>query len=286
MRRGTVLLVFVSLLCLGMMPSTASADILYYNTVDLAPALVTHVYSVDTITQISAPLMDLPGVFLLDLAGSGLPGVIYGADIQNNVLILINVQTKTWQPVGTQFDATVGILSLAYDRNHNILYGCTYTDLYIVDTGTGAVINHIGSFGFDPNSATMPGLGYDQSTNVLYGAGGTTFPYALCQINTSTGLATLVGTGFGSYVTDLYVSPDNSVMYGVISDTTSDLAVLDKLTGTVTSSFPVIGTSILGLAAPFVDVASVPAMTSLGLVIFCLIILATAVIVVKRKKVA
>jgi hypothetical protein len=292
MRNGILSVVFVGLMCLTMMPATASGTLLYYDGARNNPA-DSKIYSFDTVTMSNQLVMDLPGVFVLDLAASIEPDIIYGADFTANALLAINVRSKVAQIRGSF--GSVQIYSLAYDRENRILYGSSYTDLYIIDTATGAVTQHIGSFGL-PTPTTMPGLTYDPTDGKLYGVGRGPVPnpLTLYDIDKNTGLATQIGTNLtDNLIADIYVAvnPSDGVMYGVagVGGAFGALYTIDKILGVATFFpggtliSPGVGYGLVGLAAPFVQ-TSVPAMTSPGMAIFGVLILAAAVIMVSRRK--
>jgi len=81
----------------------------------------------------------------------------------------------------------VPIHGLAWDSNHNILYGTNLTSLYMLNQATGAAT----LLGPHVNTPLMIGLAYDSYTDTLYGVDLSTD--ALYSIDTSTGLATQVG---------------------------------------------------------------------------------------------
>jgi hypothetical protein len=86
--------------------------------------------------------------------------------------------------------ANQSIRGLAFDSNHNILYGVAGFELYTVNTTTGAT-TLVGPTGV---ANIRSGIAYDNATNTLYmnlgdGGGGD----SLYTLNTITGAATLVG---------------------------------------------------------------------------------------------
>jgi PEP-CTERM motif len=105
-------------------------------------------------------------------------------------------------PTGTI--TTIGLTNdviddLAYDANHNILYGINGTDLLeTINTSTGAT-TVIGSTGLVGNIAAV-GLAYDSTTNTLYMNDGV--GHNLYTLNTATGAKTLVGSNGTSAVLD------------------------------------------------------------------------------------
>jgi len=83
---------------------------------------------------------------------------------------------------------------IAWDPNHEILYGTDTENLYTVDPATGAatlVGSHGGGLSF------MIGIAYNDYTDILYGVDLETD--ALYTIDTNTGLATLIGP-LGIYI--------------------------------------------------------------------------------------
>ena len=108
-------------------------------------------------------------------------------------------------------------------------------------TGTATLVGAYGD-----TALVMHGLEWDSSTNTLYGA--SSHNGGLYRIDTTTGVATLVGlTGTTSFFNLGYVTPSNA-MYGTSSSTDSFYSV-DRATGLATLIGPLTGpTNPNGLA--------------------------------------
>ncbi|HRD00915.1 MAG TPA: hypothetical protein PL080_07215, partial [Candidatus Syntrophosphaera thermopropionivorans] len=115
----------------------------------------------------------------------------------------------------------VNIMGIAYDDNHNILYGTNGVNLYTMNVNTGAA-TLVGALwynlnGTPTNLATMNGLlidiAYDNYTNTLYGID---LAYdCLWEINTSTLELTLIGfLGIDiNYAQDAAFDQDNGLLF-------------------------------------------------------------------------
>jgi hypothetical protein len=123
------------------------------------------------------------------LAYNPTPDLFYTVDpfATGDPLCSMTPDGSTINIIGSTFKTIRG---LAYDTNHNILYGVDETKLYTMNTGTGAA-SLIGPTGFNNFSSD---LAYDTEHNILYmnlgsGNGGNN----LYTVNTMSGAATLVG---------------------------------------------------------------------------------------------
>lgn len=82
------------------------------------------------------------------------------------------------------------LVDMAYDANHDILYGVSYTNLYIINRITG-VASASWSLGSAGSSGSL-GIGYDNATNTLFLNNGD--QKQLYTINTSNGTVTSIGS--------------------------------------------------------------------------------------------
>lgn len=100
---------------------------------------------------------------------------------------------------------------IAYDPNHQILYGTSSGSLYRLDPQTGAVLHQIGSY--DDSNIVMVSIAYDSFSDVLYGLD--LYYDALFTIDPVTGAATLVGpTGLNlGFAQDLAFDQTNGHLY-------------------------------------------------------------------------
>jgi hypothetical protein len=136
-------------------------------------------------------------------------GILYGADDEDNQLITINVNTGVGTaigPLGVANGDEEGEFGLAIDPTGTIFLFNDFTDeLFFVNKNTGAATK-IGA-----TKARVDGLAFLGST--LYGvdpdAG------ALYTINTSTGLATLVGALGVSFETQSGLASDGTNLWGI-----------------------------------------------------------------------
>jgi len=125
--------------------------------------------------------------------------------------------------VATGVDTLVGnsgaaLTDIAFDPNGN-LYGITFSNLYRINTSTGAATLIGGGFPVQMNALTF------SSTGVLYGAA--TGSNGFYTINTTTGAATLVGNIGSTSAGDLAFH--NGVLY--LSSSTGNLVSINVSTG-------------------------------------------------------
>jgi hypothetical protein len=127
------------------------------------------------------------------LAANPAKNLFYTVDIGATGAPLLSVT-----PGGTITDigfSNAFIIGLAFDSNHNILYGVNHNSLYTINTTTGAA-TIVGATGFTND---YEGIAYDNATNRLYLNTGTDPNHTLINndslytLNTTTGAATLVG---------------------------------------------------------------------------------------------
>jgi hypothetical protein len=179
--------------------------------------------------------------------------------------------------------AGIDIKELAFDRNHNVLYGTDYANLYTINTTTGAA-TLIG-----PHVATirMYGLSYDDGTNTLYGID----PNVLSSytINTSTGAATVAHIlSSPVWATDIYVEPLSGIIYAVTIAGASGFYSIDKNTGSTTLiKMNLMGSLPFGLAAPApLSPVSAPSLNEWGMIILTVLLGAGSVYYLRRRRLA
>ena len=129
------------------------------------------------------------------LAGNDNAGVLYTVDNDDNQTLKSITPAGAVTTIGPTGVDQVGFAGLAYDVNHNVLYGVTLRDmgaLYSINTATG-LATRIGRL--DPASnlfaTTALGLTYDPIHDVLFLNNAET--NRLYSVNTATGLATSIG---------------------------------------------------------------------------------------------
>lgn len=110
-------------------------------------------------------------------------GLFYSVDIDNNESLVTVTPGGVISIIGPTGQFIVG---LAYDSVGGILYGSSPTDLFTIDTATGAA-TLVGSFGID---AIANGLAFDPDSLTLFLNGSN----SLYSVNTGTGAATLIGS--------------------------------------------------------------------------------------------
>ena len=163
--------------------SLTSALVASFGTINLTTGAFTQINtqggSVDWHGLAANPNANLFYVVDLDMAGDPL---------------LTVTPTGTITSIGTTNG--VAIDDLAYDVNHNILYGIDGLDvLWTINTSTGLPTQK-GPTGLVGNVAAV-GLAYDSTNNVLYMNDGV--GHKLYTLNTSTGAGTLVGSN-GTFI--------------------------------------------------------------------------------------
>ncbi len=139
--------------------------------------------------------------------GDWVDGKWLASEYSTNTLWEIVPDLETMTSLGVSSTYLNGI---AWDVNHEILYGATSTELYQVDPLTGA-LTLIGSF--QDENLVMIGIAFDSWSDVLYGVDLTYS--ALFSIDTATGEAIPVGElgYYLNYAQDLAFDTENGYMY-------------------------------------------------------------------------
>ncbi len=157
-----------------------------------------------------------PGVLLAILAAgvsAAQSADLLGTEVWTHTLMRIDRATAAWTPIGT-FDVCT-LAGLAYDQNHDILYGiapCT-DNIYIISRQTGAAtcVGAPGALGVD----NANGLAYDPVHDILYATDNNT--NALLTVNVHTGAATVRAQILGGYteIEGLGFDAAEQVLYGI-----------------------------------------------------------------------
>lgn len=136
----------------------------------------------------------LASLFASSLSSQAEAQTMYTIDMNSDVLYQIDVSTGVLSPVGPlgvnvaygdlAFDSSTGILYMVDGWGHGI---SAPSELYTVNPSTG-VATLVGSTG----AQSLFALGYDPTTNKLYGAASTA-GNGFYEINRTTGVATLIG---------------------------------------------------------------------------------------------
>jgi hypothetical protein len=166
----------------------------------------------------------------------GISGTLYILDPTTGGVL------TTVGPLLTATGSPVGLTGLAFDPVSGILYGSTANaspnlsaHLVTVDPAT-ALVTDIGDYYGGGGGSTMSDITFDPTTGILYGwqaASG----HHLATIDTTTGLATLIGPGMpdfggGGLAADsagtLFSTPDG------VTNPTPTLRTVDKVTGLTT----------------------------------------------------
>ncbi len=153
---------------------------------------------------------------------------LLGTEVWTHTLMQIDRNTAAWSPIGT-FDVCT-LAGLAYDPNHDILYGiapCT-DNIYIINRETGAAtcVGQLGVLGVD----NANGLAYDPVHDVLYATDNNT--NTLLTVDRGSGVATVVAEISGGYseIEGLGFDATEQVLYG-ITQLQRRIVSIDVLTG-------------------------------------------------------
>jgi hypothetical protein len=139
--------------------------------------------TVDLSTGIFTPEITQPGLNTWQsLAANEATDTIYTVDLTGQPTLL----SMTTGGAITAIGPTADIRGLAYDNSNGILWGVNATTLFTIDTLSGAATT-IGLLG--PGSTTSARLGLAFADGTLF----LTANNSLYRVNTSTGLATLIG---------------------------------------------------------------------------------------------
>ena len=218
--------------------------------------------------------LEFPNDDVFDLAYDTSTETLFGI-ARGSRLVTIDRSTGVGTPVGTVFTSSSSLFSLAYDpRTDSLLTANSRSDvLYEVDRTTGQA-TAVGSIAVAGN---VLGLGYDLSTDTLYGVANLTVGSSdFIRIDRSTGVGTVIGpTGLHQPV-DLAYDPVTDTLFGV-DFRTDQLLTIDRSTGLATA----IGPS--GLDSPVFGIefipASVPEPTS-----FVLLGCGAGVMILRRRR--
>src|SRR3569623_1389490 len=156
------------------------------------------------------------GIQLSGLAFDANHQLFYGVDsnaLGDQYLLRVQAATGTTSAVAKITGVSGALYGLAYDPNTNRLYGVNGSSLYRSDT-VSAAATLVGSTGANPR-----GLAFDEFNNILYASD--IAADQLLRLNTSSGTATLIGTGFGAGFGDiegLAFDPVALTLYGINTD--------------------------------------------------------------------
>jgi hypothetical protein len=165
-------------------------------TVDLATGAVTFIGSHAISSNIQG------------LAYDSTNDVLYGADPTSESLDVIDRSTGAATIVGPWGVVGLSLRALAYDAASTTIFGVSSTDLYRLNTATGAA-TLVGALGIGAPETEARGLEIDPDTGVLYlGVVGDSSFYS---VDKATGAATLIGVSnveiFGLAALPTGVSP-------------------------------------------------------------------------------
>jgi len=138
---------------------------------------------------------------------------LIGGDVAGDRLISIDRDTLEWTLIGVHGNDTLS--GLAYDANHDILYGVSPSDdnVFIVDRHNASLrrIGPPGALGF-PNTN---GLAYDPNHDVLYATDNNTNVLMTVDVNTGVGRAIGVISGGFTEIEGLGYDPVTDTLYGL-----------------------------------------------------------------------
>jgi len=193
-----------------------------FGTIDVATGTFTMTGTVSGLT--SGELGDL----------ARLPGGPLYAMTSSSALAIVNPATAATTVVGSSGNS---IFAIKF-RGDGVLFGASNTDLYTIDTTTGAA-THVGSFG-TPTS-TYWDLSFDDAANLFL----TRSTGTLYSVNVATGAATSIGSiGYSAVATDF----DDGTLYGFTTD--DQVISIDTTTGagTLVAAETPAGTEIFAAA--------------------------------------
>ena len=156
---------------------------------------------------------------------------VFGSDAFTTRVGFIDRDTAAWTEIGS---ANTPISGMAYDRNHDVVYGIspTFDTLYSVDPGTGTatVIGSGGSLGYD----NANGLAYDPNTDTLWATDNNT--NTLFTVDTLTGVGTAVATISGGFseIEGLGFDAATNTLYG-LTQLQKRVVSIDPVTGEATA---------------------------------------------------
>ena len=165
----------------------------------------------ETITQI-APTISTEFISGGTWAAGKWYGCEFASGIGDPLIWTLHPVIGTMTQVGSYDPDETGLSfnGLAYNPSNNIMYGCSATDLYIVNMTSGAS-SWVGNFGI--TGIMMIAIAFDGSGN-LYGIDIITD--SLYSINPSNGEATKIGNGLGinlNYAQDMAFDLDTDILY-------------------------------------------------------------------------
>ena len=184
------------------------------------------IYNLNRETSSGVVVGDLGVADVYGLAARG--AIVYGVDPVRDMLMEIDENTGAATDIGPLgFDE---VRDIAYDSNSNTLYGTDFDSKNLISinrsTGAGTAIGNKGL-----GDTIVVGLGYDTSTDTLYGA---TAGDDLVSIDTTNGEPTVVGPIGFTTVRGLAYDPESDTLYG--SDNATDqLLVIDRQSGAGTA---------------------------------------------------
>ena len=180
------------------------------------------------------------GLWVLVITAAATPigavraGILIGSDVRGDQMISIDTTTGKGTPLFSLGGRIVA--DLAYDPNHDVLYGATTTgnNLYRIQLATGG-FTLIGTFPAGIN--LMHGLEYDSDNDLLYGITNQNGTRSLYQVNVTNAGLTLVGVHGIEGLNDLTYDPVSNVMYASEAHDPTDrmaLRAINLATGTTT----------------------------------------------------
>ena len=181
----------------------------------------------------TAPISMLCAIMLLPSVAAGQDLKVVGSDAFTSAIGTIDRTTAEWTLIGPAGQIITG---LAYDPNHDVLYGVSpSTDsLYTIDQSTGeaTLVGKPGELGYE----NVNGLAYDPNNDILYATDNNT--NTLFQIDTKTGIGTEIAviTGGFTEIEGLAYEPSHDVLYG-ITQLQLRVVSIDVHTGEATGLF-------------------------------------------------
>jgi len=241
----TMALFIAQILC----ASPAAASVLYASR-SIPIDTPNDILTVDQTTGLATPLGASGASWVGDMTSDTRAGsvTLWGTNITTGApfagqLLTINPATGAATTVGT-YDSPSEIVSLAYDPVTNALYGNTSLGfgaaadvLYSINPATGATTQIGQGIGFDAVYA----LGFD-NTGRLFGISNSD----LIEINTATGVGTLIVALRASALFDMAARPEDNAMF--VAQSGGEIWTLDTTTGALTDVGPHGAGNVVGLA--------------------------------------
>ena len=197
--------------------------------------------------------LQFPSDDVFDLAYDTSTRMLFGM-ANGSRLVTIDPATGAGTPVGTVFTSSANLNSLVYDpKTDSLLTANSRSDtLFEVDRTTGQA-TEVGSIDVAGN---VLGLGYDSSTDTLYGVANRTVSSSFfIEIDRSTGAGTEIGSTGLHQPVDLAYDPATDTLFGVDSRT-DQLLTINRSTGLATAigpsglDSPVFGIDFVAAAVP------------------------------------